>query len=236
MINIFSLFRKIPNEIQLNIITLYIGIDKKQEINELHYLINKSYLINKFFDGCISVPNNVFTHKLSFFNSLININKYNHGTYNDYHLLNLFLKLVSLGFEIIEYNLRIKHDGYDEYGAKYNLYFLDIICVKDNIQVSLTAYRDYYFEGPDSCEYFLYKNIFSELNSLCLDWYEDDLMNENDDDLMNENDDDLMNENEYTNMENKYIFNEIKFKEENFLQYVKKNINEKDLIFVFNRL
>jgi len=221
MINIFSLFRKIPNEIQLNIITLYIGIDKKQEINELHYLINKSYLINKFFDGCISVPNNVFTHKLSFFNSLININKYNHGTYNDYHLLNLFLKLVSLGFEIIEYNLRIKHDGYDEYGAKYNLYFLDIICVKDNIQVSLTAYRDYYFEGPDSCEYFLYKNIFSELNSLCLDWYEDD---------------DLMNVNEYTNMENKYIFNEIKFKEENFLQYVKKNINEKYLIFVFNRL
>ena len=221
MINIFSLFRKIPNEIQLNIITLYIGIDKKQEINELHYLINKSYLINKFFDGCISVPNNVFTHKLSFFNSLININKYNHGTYNDYHLLNLFLKLVSLGFEIIEYNLRIKHDGYDEYGAKYNLYFLDIICVKDNIQVSLTAYRDYYFDGPDSCEYFLYKNIFSELNSLCLDWYEDD---------------DLMNVNEYTNMENKYIFNEIKFKEENFLQYVKKNINEKYLIFVFNRL
>ena len=37
-------------------------------------------------------------------------------------------------------------------------------------------------------------------------------------------------------MEDKYIFNEIKFKEENFLQYVKKNINEKDLIFVFNRL
>ena len=29
MTNFFSLFRKIPNEIQLNIITLYIGIDKK---------------------------------------------------------------------------------------------------------------------------------------------------------------------------------------------------------------
>ena len=227
MTNFFSLFRKIPNEIQLNIITLYIGIDKNPEINELHYLINKSYLINKFFDGCISVPNNVFTHKLSFFNSLININKYNHGTYNDYHLLNLFLKLVSLGFEIIEYNLRISHDGYDEYGAKSNLYYLDIICVKNNIQVSLKAYRDYYFEGPDSCEYYLDKNIFTELNSLCFNYVYD---------LMNVNYDDAMNVNEYTNMEYIYTFNEIKFKEENFLQYIKKNINEKDLIFVFNRL
>ena len=69
MTNFFCLFRKIPNEIQLNIITFYIGIDKKPEINELHYLINKSYLIHKFFNGNISVPNNVFTHKLSLFNT-----------------------------------------------------------------------------------------------------------------------------------------------------------------------
>ena len=64
----------------------------------------------------------------------------------------------------------------------------------------------------------------------------DDTMNVNYDDAMNVNYDDLMNENEYTNMEYIYTFNEIKFKEENFLQYVKKNINEKYLIFVFNRL
>ena len=52
-------------------------------------------------------------------------------------------------------------------------------------------------------------------NSLCFNYVYD---------LMNVNYDDAMNVNEYTNMEYIYTFNEIKFKEEIFLQYVNSSI------------
>lgn len=222
MTNFFSLFRKIPNEIQLNIITFYIGIDKKPEINELHYLINKSYLINKFFDGNISVPNNVFTHKLSLFNTFIMIDKcIKHRTFEDYHRLNLFIKIKSFGYEIISYQLKVQHDGYDDYGAKSNLYNLNIICMKNNVEIKFYAYREFYYycQTYDNEIYTIYKKTYSS-NQLIEDDFE----------MNNEEIMETINEiNKFSNIEDIYTFDKMKCNNVDFRLDVKKNIHKSEM-------
>ena len=221
MSNFVELFSKLPYEIQLNILIMYINLNPKKELNELHYLINKSYLINKFFKGNMCVPHNVYTHKLSLFNTFIMIDEYNHRTFEDYHRLNLFLKLKSFGYEIISYDLKVQHDGYDEYGGKSNLYNLNVICMKNNVEIKFYAYREFYYycQTYDNEIYTIYKKTYKS-NQLI----EDDFERNNEENL------DIINEiNKFSNIEDIYTFDKMKINSVDLRLDVKKNIHKSEM-------
>ena len=220
MSDLFILLNKLPYEIKLQIITMYISLNPKSELNELHYLINKSYLIDKFFNGNISVPNSVYTHKLSLFNTFIIIN--NQRIYEDYHRLNLFIKIKSFVYEIISYQLKVQHDGYDKYGAKSNLYSLYIICMKNNLEIKFYAYREFYYysQTHDNEEYIIYKKTYKS-NELIEDNLEIGINNEENMEIINQI-------NKFSNIEDIYTFDKITY-DINLKLNVKKNIHESGL-------
>lgn len=144
-----ELFKNLPYEIKLTILTSFIQISPKKECDEIKYNQNMCYYIRKFFNSEITFHHNAIFPKFTYFGVII-FNDLMKTQYKSYYELMAIMKLASNGYYINSLLVKTSHDGYDCYGAKSYIYNLKINCIKNNINYTFNFCREFWWrDGKD---------------------------------------------------------------------------------------